>query len=128
MDPKAQKPEVMDTLNEIHETQTRMLAALENLTDRLNPSLSLPASQSTSEPTSEREERSSGNEQPEDSQLSSAAAILRGEEGSLQAPAPASPTQRSALTSRIVLTYALDPWFGLAVHLLILGPIRNKSA
>jgi hypothetical protein len=109
MDNESQQSEVMDTLREIHHTQSQLLAAVEALSDRLER---VEATTKTSPTTV-----SAGNKSGEDTKFKqadetpalSSDAIIRAplEEGaSLSAPAPASPGQRSALTSRIILTLA----------------------
>jgi hypothetical protein len=107
MDNENQQSEVMDTLREIHHTQSQLLAAVEALSDRLGrveaTTKTSPAVASAGNKSVENTELKQTNETP----ALSSDAIIRAplEEGaSLSAPAPASPSQRSALTSRIILT------------------------
>jgi hypothetical protein len=97
----------MDTLKEIHQTQTQLLAAVETLTDRLGPSLAITPSQPSHESSTDATEPPEGLERHGEAQTASTDSVLRAkldEEGGLRAPAPASSSQRSAFTPRIVLT------------------------
>ena len=108
MSSNSQQPEVMDTLKEIHQTQTQLLAAVETLTDRFGPSLAITPSQPSHESSTDATEPPEGLERHGEAQTASTDSVLRAkldEEGGLRAPAPASSSQRSAFTPRIVLTY-----------------------
>lgn len=98
---KDYSPEAMDTLKDISQTQSQLLAAVESLSDRLNAAL--PGSSHVTGPAEGLpvSEQSGQGELPE----SDAPIVQPGSDGTLQAPAPATSPQRTSLTSRIVLTY-----------------------
>jgi len=106
MDPNADQAEVMETLRELHQTQSQLLEAMETLSARVGVALpgSTPASSGVALSTQEASEKK---QQPASAPTTTSDAVIRsnlsgGE--TLQAPAPASPSQRPGLTSRIVLT------------------------
>lgn len=93
MDHTVQQSEVIDTLREIHHTQSQLLAAVESLTDRVSGSTLSETPTEHAPPTSS------------DSVIRS----NLGEDGTLQAPAAPSPSQKSTSTSRIILTFVDSP-------------------
>merc|ERR1712000_720673 len=106
MDPNADQAEVMETLRELHQTQSQLSEAMETLSARVGVALpgSTPASSGVALSTQEASEKK---QQPASAPTTTSDAVIRsnlsgGE--TLQAPAPASPSQRPGLTSRIVLT------------------------
>lgn len=108
MDSTTQSSEVMDTLKEIHQTQSQLLAAVESLSDRVGPALSGTTSIAKKSASLGNSSQLGHNDQSEAGPPTSSDSVIRsnlGEGGTLQAPATASPNQRAALTSRIVLTY-----------------------
>lgn len=108
MDSAAQSSEVMDTLKEIHQTQSQLLAAVESLSDRVGPVLSGTTSIANHGAPKGKSSQSENNGQSGAAPPTSSDSVIRSdldEGGTLQAPSTASPNQRTTLTSRIVLTY-----------------------
>ncbi len=94
--------EVLDTLREIHQTQSHLLAAVESLSERLGS-----ASPSTSPFMSEKPQLQTNEVSKTPPNDSSEIAIRSNSSGGeiLQAPKPSSPGQQTVFTSRIILTY-----------------------
>lgn len=101
-------PEFMDTLREIHQTQSQLLAAVETLSERVGTP-ALPTPDASSQHKSSQPERKDESEKaPPTSSDSVIRSDPREDGGTLQAPSTSSSNQRAALTSRIVLTYLLS--------------------
>ncbi|KFH46282.1 Uracil-regulated protein-like protein [Hapsidospora chrysogenum ATCC 11550] len=96
--------EFMDTLREIHQTQSQLLAAVETLSERVGtPALPTPDASSLDK-SSQPKRKDEPEKAPPTSSDSVIRSDLREEGGTLQAPSTSSSNQRAALTSRIVLT------------------------
>lgn len=121
--------DVQAALQEIQRSQDQLLSAFETLADRLGESL--PIAEGSIEQDSLRKKTQDGASDKGGVVGETNAAVKALTEGAaLQAPTPASPSQRSSLTSRIVLTY-VKHWSDRIVPgsvLMTAGPILSKSA
>lgn len=122
-----EQSDVMDTLKDIHQTQAQLLAAVESLSERFDSAM--PGTETSLSPpvsSGKPSKTPSGNEDDSAPPTSSDSVIRSNlsEEATLQAPAPASPNQRSGLTSRIVLTCVDYAVLALS-HSICLHPVGH---
>lgn len=106
MDHNAEQAEVMETLRELHQTQSQLLEAMETLSARVGiavPGAASPPGRVDLATNKSLEKKDQPDSTPTTSSDSVIRSNLSGGE-TLQAPAPSSPSQRPSLTSRIVLT------------------------
>lgn len=100
-----QSPEVVEALNELRLGQSQLLSTLQALSNHVGFA---PGSSASPAPQSGLGEAFKAVKSEEGAATSSDDAVIRsqfGEDSTSQPPTPASPSQKSALTSRIILTY-----------------------
>lgn len=130
MDPNADQAEVLETLRELHQTQSQLMEAMETLSARVGVAMPGVASAPGAAGLTTNKGAEMKEDQPASAPTTSSDAVLRsnlsgGE--TLQAPAPASPSQRPGLTSRIVLTLvSISSPFPVLI-LTHIGLIPSKS-
>jgi hypothetical protein len=122
---EGRRDEVLDTLRQVANIQSRLVAAVDAINERvglpsLGSGLSAPL-QSTPRDTESQNDASA--------LMTSSNEVVRTDmnedKGALEAPAPASPTSRPALTSRIVLTLVHSS-LHMTVDLSMVGHIQNR--